>query len=149
MKLLELFEKVEEHLKNNNSFLDLKPILEEYNDKDWEKYVIINEDKYNRIKLFENEYFEVLLLVWNKNQRANIHDHSENGCWLKLLKGQLNEKIYDSKFKIIENNVINEKDIGFMINNKGYHSIHNINEDDISVSLHIYSPPNHKTKYFF
>jgi hypothetical protein len=34
----------------------------------------------------------------------------------------------------------------FMSNDIGFHSIQN-NYNNISISLHIYSPPNHKTKY--
>ena len=34
-----------------------------------------------------------------------------------------------------------------MDNTLGYHSISN-NYDNITVTLHVYNPPNHKTKFF-
>ena len=44
-------------------------------------------------------------------------------------------------------NILNSGDISFMHDDIGYHQIINDN-DDISVSLHVYSPPKHVTKYF-
>ena len=150
MKLHDLYNEIIEHFSENKCFLDenLKYVLEQYNEDDWKQYVLIKENQYNRIKLFENKHFEVLLLVWDTKQEAHIHDHAENGCWLKLLKGKLKESIYSKSFDLLKMNEVNENNISFMTNDKGYHSIENIN-NDISVSLHIYSPPNHKTNFFF
>jgi len=53
----------------------------------------------------------------------------------------------ETKLDIGETNLIKEGHISFMCNDFGYHSIKNDTED-IVFSLHIYSPPLHKTKYF-
>ena len=134
-----------EEIKSNKNF-KLHDILDNYKEDDWKKFVIINENKYNRIKIFENEKIDIYIITWNKNQKANIHDHSENGCWLKVLKGKLTENLYNNNLKLIKINILNENEISFMKNDIGYHSIIN-NEDDIAISLHIYSPPNYKTKF--
>ena len=95
-----------------------------------------------------NENFEIFIISWNKNQNAPIHDHSCNGCWLKVLQGKLIENIYESNsLSLCKSNTINTNDISFMKNNIGYHSMEN-NSDDIAVTIHIYNPPNHKTNFF-
>ena len=89
-------------------------------------------------------------MSWNSGYETLPHDHSENGCWLKMLKGNVIETQYrdnQSNLDIGETNLITEGQISFMCNDFGYHSIKN-NTEDIVFSLHIYSPPLHKTKYF-
>ena len=97
-------------------------------------------------------WFELFIIVWNKGSKSKIHDHSEKGCILKVLQGELKETIYkDSKSDDLNENIVNttiikKSDTSFMHNDLGFHSIENIS-DDISISLHVYSPCNHKTKY--
>ena len=47
--------------------------------------------------IFRNEKYEIYLICWNKKQISKIHDHPENGCILKVLKGELIEYRYDTK----------------------------------------------------
>ena len=81
-------------------------------------------------------------------QNSKIHNHSSNGCWLKILQGSIEEKIYNNKFDIIKYNIQNIGDISFIKDEIGYHSIQNT-ENDITVSLHVYNPPNFKIINFF
>jgi len=134
-----------EEIINNKNFI-LHDILANYKDDDWKKFINVNQTNYNRVKIFENEKLDIYIITWNINQKANIHDHSDNGCWLKVLKGQLIEKIYDNNLKLIKTNFLTENEISFMKNDIGYHNIIN-QENDIAVSLHIYSPPNYETKF--
>ena len=133
-----------ERIINSKEFY-LRDILQEYTAEDWKKHVKTSSNTYNRSKIFENENFEVYVITWNNLQKANIHDHSENGCWLKVLDGKLTEKIYDSDMNILRTDIREKNDISFMRNDIGFHSIENFNE--ITITLHIYSPPNHKTKF--
>jgi cysteine dioxygenase len=133
---------------NQTNFDKVGDVLKEYNDDDWKNYVKIDNNTYCKNKIFENEYFEIFIISWNKNQNAPIHDHSCNGCWLKVLQGELNENIYKvDSLTLYKSNIIKKNDISFMKNNIGYHSITN-NLDDIAVTIHIYNPPNHKTNFF-
>ena len=87
-------------------------ILKEYNDDDWKNYVKTDDNKYCRNKIFENENFEILIISWNKNQNAPIHDHSCNGCWLKVLQGELIENIYESEsLSLYKSNIIKTNDL--------------------------------------
>jgi cysteine dioxygenase len=133
---------------NKTSFKDekIKNILETYLELDWIKFIKLNENDYNRNLVYQNNFFEIFIITWNINQKAKIHNHAENGCWLKLLQGQIKEDIYDDKINIITSNILSQNCISFMKDDIGLHSIQNIG--DIAVSLHIYSPINHRTHYF-
>ena len=138
-------------------------IVDSYTGKDWKYYIDnipsswynnVGESIYIRKKLDFNifNWFEVFIIVWNKGSKTRIHDHAEKGCILKVLQGELKETIYkDSKTDDLNENIVNinfmkESYTSFMHNELGLHSIENI-YDDISISLHVYSPCNHKTKY--
>lgn len=134
---------------NKTNFEDEKiiNILKEYNQNDWEKYIIIDEIHYKKIKIFNNDIFDIFIIIWNYNQGTKIHDHAFNGCYLKVLKGSIEEQIYDNNLKPIKNNVLQINDIGFMKNDIGYHTIKN-KHNDVAVSLHVYNPSGYKTNYF-
>lgn len=106
-----------------------------------------SETTYQKILLFKSDKFDIYLFIWYPNCSTEIHDHAENGCFMKILKGKLQETIYDTIFyKKQSKNTISEGEYKYISNKLGYHTIQNLSS--ISVSIHIYSPPNHKTKYF-
>jgi len=132
----------------DSNFENVGNILKEYNENDWKKYVKTDDKKYCRNKIFENENFEIFIISWNKNQNAPIHDHSFIGCWLKVHEGDLIENRYESEsLKLYQSTCMKTNDVSFMKNDIGYHSITNTS-DDIAITIHVYNPPNHKTKFF-
>ena len=149
MFISELAEKIKELLTKDINFTDdkIKNLLLAYNENDWKNYISSDEKRYNKIKIFEDELFDIYIIIWNFNQQSNIHNHSKNGCWLKILQGKIEEKIYDSTFELIKYNIQNDGEVSFIKDEIGYHRIKNIN-NDISVSLHIYNPPNFTTSNF-
>ena len=131
-----------------NGFHASKEILQNYSEKDWVNYVTVNPDYYHRTKVFSNKDFEIFVITWNINQHSKIHDHSENGCYMLLLQGELTEEIYkniDITYPM-STTVIKQGFVGYIDNNIGYHKIKNASTTDVAISLHVYSPPNHKTK---
>jgi hypothetical protein len=102
-------------------------------------------DKYNRIKLhdFSNQSFEMILICWDTDSSSKIHDHPTNGCILHLMTGVLEEHLYDHDIKLKQVTTVNAGDTCYMDNNLGYHKIKCIKK---AMSLHIYSPVNHKLK---
>ena len=127
--------------------IDLKEVLKKYKLPDWEKYVKINEKKYNKEKVYTCELFDIYIITWNIGQKSRIHDHPEDGCLLQVLQGSLYEELYDSKLNLKKTDFFETNNINYMDNNVGFHMIENIGSK-VAVSLHIYSPPNHVTKYF-
>lgn len=140
-----------ELIENKINFNDkiIKNILNNFKitREDCYNYINVLNKSYSKTLVYKNEYYEIFIITWNKGQEAKIHNHSKNGCWLKIIDGIIQENIYDNDLKLKKINIINKNEIGFMDDNIGLHSIHNLN-NDISVSIHIYSPINHITKYF-
>lgn len=129
---------------NNFALVDI--FLKKYNGEDWRKYIKHNKNTYTKIKIHEQLDYEIYLIIWDIRSKTPIHDHADNGCWLKVLEGEVNEKKYSGNLSLIYNNIYKKNDVSYMNNNIGFHSITNL--DNISYTLHVYSPPNYKTIYF-
>tara|TARA_Y100000991_G_scaffold207558_1_gene185744 strand:+ start:446 stop:913 length:468 start_codon:yes stop_codon:yes gene_type:complete len=138
----------EEMMINNNLLLNnVKNILLSYSGSDWENYVELSSTKYLKKNICQTELYDMYVITWDKNQVSPIHDHSSKGCVYKILEGKIVESIYDKNLNFRFKNIVQKNDCGCICNDIGYHSMNN-SHDDICVSLHIYSPPNYKTKYF-
>jgi predicted metal-dependent enzyme (double-stranded beta helix superfamily) len=118
--------------------------LKQYDEEDWKQYVSVSHSNYKKVQVFANDMFEIFIITWNVGQGAGIHNHPEN-CYMKLLKGKLTECIYDNDLNFVSGRLIQKNEIGFM-NEHGFHSIQNV-DNKISVSCHVYFPPNFKTEY--
>lgn len=103
------------------------------------KYGSIKHNSYNKIILYRNTEFEIILISWDKNVCTNIHNHPENGCLMNILEGNLIEEIY-KKDNLLTKNFYGKGNISYIHDSLGYHKIYN--KDQYSFSLHIYSPPN-------
>ena len=141
MGLMELIENVKTDFKNSEKH------LEDYLEADYKKYINIDELKYNRKRIYIDDEIEVLIITWGKNQEAKVHDHSENGCFLKVLEGSLEENIFSVNLDSMNKRILEKGNISYMDNKIGLHSVIN-RLDEICVSIHIYSPPNHSTTFY-
>lgn len=136
---------------------------------DYMSYIKFNENGYQRIKLPQStDQFDLVLICWNKNQETKIHNHPEKGCLMIVLQGELTEKVYD----VVHIAHIDNADVSATANTptpvgsvslkysqnlqaglvsfrQGSKDVHKIsNGDEKSVSLHIYSPPNHIPTFY-
>ena len=137
-------------LKNNKNIRHLANILKKYDPDislDWKEYRQISDLTYNRLLVDKNEDFDMYIITWNTEQQSKIHNHSDNGCLFKILEGKLIEEYYNSKLELIGFKVFDKNNVGYIDNNLQYHNMINYT-NNVAVSLHIYSPPNHKTEYF-
>ncbi len=140
MNLSEFILNVKKELEQSNKVKNVKNILMNYDGKDLDlNNYSIKKNKYNRNVLYRDELFEILVLVWDKNVESPVHDHPDNGCCLKILKGELKE-IKFKKNGNIEDNYIKNNDISYIDNTIG---IHKIKALDYTYSIHVYSPPNY------
>lgn len=89
--------------------------------------------------------FDIYHFRWNPFCRTPIHDHSSSGCVSILLRGKLNERLYDKELNFIKENVYTSPNISFINDKKGYHSV---KSDGWSTSIHIYYPKGHITKTY-
>ncbi len=105
-----------------------------------------NQDKYVRIRLYDNENFEVLILCWLKGQTTRIHDHAGSLCAVKILQGIGKETLYTPKgngrkVKALKNTLISKGSVT-VSSDSDIHSLGvSNNSADSLVTLHIYSPP--------
>tara|TARA_B110000908_G_C10254981_1_gene454766 strand:- start:1066 stop:1494 length:429 start_codon:yes stop_codon:yes gene_type:complete len=129
---------VSDHLVNNNNLenLDISDdIITELKNIDFSNYSV-TPGCYNRNSLFNNDMFEIILLVWDEDSVTPLHNHPDNGCILILLEGDLKEKIINSYMTI--HHKIKPGKYSYIDNNIGKHVIKAIKK---SLSIHIYSPP--------
>ena len=131
-----LIQDLKQHFKNNddlssftiNNFDDIKNTIE---------YPEPIHTRYSKKYLYQDDTFEIVLLIWGQKSVTCKHKHPENGCILKVLKGKLLEKRYDGDI-IYNISVLKEDQGGYMHNNLGTHVV---SSENVSYSLHIYSPP--------
>lgn len=137
----ELFSTLFKECKDINDF---KYVLEKIDiDNLYLEPELVGEEEISRIRIFATDWFDVLLLKWSPNCVSPIHDHPDNGCYLKVLYGNLLETLYDKNVIKIGVTKLEKGMINYIHNNIGYHSIKNLN-DDWSYTLHVYSPPYYK-----
>jgi cysteine dioxygenase len=130
-------------IKNGKNMKELLEIVKTYNSNDWEDYEFFSEKTYKKNLVFKNSKFEIFIICWNPRQSSPIHDHSENGCIFKIIKGELSEHVYNPKnLTIIVLNNLTENSIGYIDNRHAIHRMINESKKENCVSLHIYSPPN-------
>jgi len=137
---------------------NIKDLLIQYNSDDWiEIFNFIIEENYKINKYYNHYYkhliyrdveFEMFLIVWFPNAESPIHNHPDEGCWVKILSGELDEYIYsnlNNELSFIDNKKLLPNDINFKV---GTNIVHKIKSLNISSSLHIYLPPNFKANFF-
>ena len=147
-------------LKSQTLILNTRPILMEYDGDDWKNYLPslkkLNEKMietkltYGRFILteFSNDEFELLLIVWPPNSITPIHDHPMNGCCLRMLEGEITESMYyNHTLEKSSEKIIKPPQVGYIDNKWAYHKIEN-KSNKMAYSLHLYSPPNFKSKTF-
>lgn len=91
-------------------------------------------------------FIDIYFIVWKPNALSKIHNHSKNGCYMVILKGDIKEEIFNKNLNIIGSNYYSTFDTSYINDNIGYHRIKNTNQ--YSYSLHFYHPRNHITTYF-
>jgi cysteine dioxygenase len=129
---------------NDKKYDEIPTLLSHYksNRIEWSSFAIQdynNDTQYTRNRIFYHpEIGEILLIIWKEGRKSPMHDHKGSNCYVKIIYGQIKENI-----ETIEN-IENEKkfttnQISFINDSIGRHQMSNLNNDDISVSLHVYS----------
>lgn len=89
---------------------------------------------------------DIYFIKWKPNAISKIHNHSRDGCYLFLLKGNIKEEIYSKNLSLIDVNYYSTFDLSYINDDIGYHRI--VNANNYSYSLHFYYPKNHKTIFY-
>lgn len=151
MRISEINDFVDELKLNKNTFsiTEVKSIVENLiiDSSDFIKNLDFGNQGYKKILIYDHPLFDVYVIVWNKLGASKIHDHSENGCIFRIIKGILSEQIFDKNLVRLRRRVMGKDIMGYIDNSNGYHKILNI-LDDYSVSLHLYSPSGYVANTF-
>tara|TARA_B100000214_G_C23765936_1_gene534418 strand:- start:86 stop:427 length:342 start_codon:yes stop_codon:yes gene_type:complete len=89
--------------------------------------------------------FDVYYFNWQPFVRTKVHDHAENGCLMVLMKGELNEKLYNANLEIIGENNYKSPNLSFINDKKGFHAVKALKW---SKSIHVYYPKGHITRSY-
>ena len=114
----------------------------------------------------DDETFTLLLLCWNPGCESKIHDHPCDGCWLQVLKGEVNECRYkypsqdtstvmgneemgeittrangSDHLRCVADETFVEGQVAFIKDSIGLHKVGNPSTVTPAVTLHLYSPP--------
>ena len=110
----------------------------------FEQFCSWSAEGYTRNCILENDQFELLLLCWESGQTTPIHDHGGEECWVKVIKGQFKERIYNcdanQELTEIRSRVSNQGEVSYMVDFMGCHSLENLSTGR-SLSLHLYAKP--------
>jgi len=100
---------------------------------------------YGRRRIARTEEFEVLVMTWLPGQRTGAHDHAGAISVFKILAGQAHETRFVHRAdSLVEPLVAREFRVGEVGSDAGelIHEVRNdTGNDDLLVSLHVYSPP--------
>lgn len=116
-------------------------------DEEIDFYCLYDHQKaYTRNLISANKDYTLIMLVWNPEKESKVHDHPGNGCFMKVLRGQLKETLYsiNKQTEEIKQEKIRflQKDlVSYMHDDIGLHKISNVLKDTATVSLHLYTPP--------
>lgn len=124
-------------------------IVKGYSGDDWKQFVKFDPERYNRIRVYYGESFDIWLICWGIGQGSSVHDHPKNGCIQKVLQGELEETRYikkrDDRYCKWKRRIYTEGGVGYISGKSGVHMLKNIGDVD-AVTLHLYSPPNYIPK---
>ena len=116
----------------------------DFSSNEFDEYCSWSNKCYTRNCITENDKFELILLCWNECQGTPIHDHGGEECWVKFIKGEFRETIYNKdengKLKFVKSVISNPNDISYMIDFIGFHSLENLSNQK-GMSLHLYAKP--------
>jgi cysteine dioxygenase len=147
MNLSTLIKNIKNHLQKNKNLCYAQHYIEEYNTNEWIEKVNFNPtENYTINLLYRDGEFEIYIICWNPNQESKIHNHSQRGCLMKVLRGELLNEVYTKKLKLLSIGHIYKDKVKYIHDDVGYHKI--INGNQQTVTMHIYSPPKFEATTF-
>lgn len=160
--LHQLISYIEKEIVNNNfdnfsENINFKKLLLLYdsNLRDLLPYTFIELNKNYTRNLISTDYnnYTLILICWNPKRESPIHNHPCQGCWFRIIKGNIYEKLFtitpkDNYLSIVEEKHYKEGDVSFIDDTIALHKVGNLT-DEIAMTLHLYMPPIDNCKIWF
>jgi len=112
----------------------------QFHPREWKQYGKYVAGQYKRQLVARNSRFTLFLTVWRSGQTSPIHDHNGSRCWIKVLEGEVEEKLFSvnsTNLQCVETNTITPQAVAFREGD----CIHQNHTSVPAASLHLYSPP--------
>lgn len=108
----------------------------------WQQYAHFDSTKpYTRnLIATDHKTYTLLLLCWNPLKESPIHDHPCDGCWLQVLKGDIQEIRYNRLLECTMDIHYKSGQLSYITDRTGYHKVGNPSSQQ-AVTLHLYAPP--------
>ena len=117
-----------------------------------DRFLFWSERFYTRNLIYKDERFEVMALCWDKGQVSRVHDHSDQKCWMSMVRGRLKGQNFGIVAADFENGscrleetsdfILTDSDAAKVELEEPIHQILNLEEfGGRAISLHIYSKP--------
>ena len=136
-KLSNLILNIKQHLNKNGNLEgynltegDIKEICN-FNYKNLPKV----SGKYSKTRVYLEDNFELIYIVWDSDVKTSLHGHPKNGCIMYLIEGDLIEKKVSDIMEFYTR--IKSGKSSYIDDSQGKHMI---TSKKVSYSFHIYSP---------
>lgn len=111
-----------------------------------------SDEKYTRTCLYNDDHFELILLCWEVGNKTPIHCHGGEECWVRVIKGELEEVFYENTNNSFNQMPIKKQNLAanglsYISDFIGLHSLENVSSER-SISLHLYAEPIKECRYF-
>jgi len=145
LKLDSLINEIKKLSEYNFPDNDVYDLLEDssLSEKDIKDYIQFDQKKYTRHLIYKDNSFELLLMCWSPGQRAPIHGHEGEKCFMRVEKGSL----LFTNYILESTNPLSLKMIdsikgspGFLDGPADVHSVENIYTDN-AITFHVYAKP--------
>lgn len=114
-----------------------------------QSYCSWDDHSYTRNIVTRNQNYDLLIMCWQKAQFSAIHNHGTSKCWMTVLQGQMQEKLYEVTPSNPQNRPpISVKQVADRIHSPGkttclkdrhiWHSLQVLRPK--AITLHLYSP---------
>ncbi|WP_189702636.1 cysteine dioxygenase [Subsaximicrobium wynnwilliamsii] len=113
----------------------------EVNFKDFTSW---SDKSYTRNCLYHDSDFELILLCWCEGQETSVHNHDGEDCWVRILKGEIEEEFFDfnaeGDLNLLRSQIVTASETTFINDEIALHRLKN-NFEGRSMSLHLYAKP--------
>ena len=96
--------------------------------------------KYKREVIFKTRDVEVVLIIWPPQSETPFHDHGKSFGLVRILKGEILEKVFDKQTKKFLRETFHQKCGRCFETPDIIHQMRNPSKTKTAKSIHIYTP---------
>ena len=121
-----------------------------FSPEEFEPFASWQEHKYTRNCIARTADYELVLLCWQPQQATAIHCHDDKECWVKVVQGSFEEKMYCSAEKEVSDTgvrTLGQFEVTSATEATFLHSLKNTSNQR-AMTLHLYMKPIEKCRVY-